>query len=113
MDAVERFFVGMAHRGLYWSVRDCRLVHALSRAHEMAALGIALMITGVALVGGGVILWHRASRAEPSEPDNAGELRAMIDALEEEDKRIDDGLHPRRTRSVLPRDRYSDSHDLK
>jgi hypothetical protein len=41
----------------------------------MAALDIAVMITGVALVGGGVIFWHRASRTEQSEPDDTGELR--------------------------------------
>jgi hypothetical protein len=106
MDAVERFFVGMAHRRLCWPVRNCRLVHALSRAHEMAALGIALMITGVALVGGGVIFWHRASRTEQSEPDDAGELRALLDALEEQDERLDDGSHQRRIGSILPPNRY-------
>jgi hypothetical protein len=63
----------------------------------MAALGIALIVTGLALVGGGVISWHRASRTEPSEPDDAGELRAMIDALEEEDRRKGDGPHQKRT----------------
>ena len=72
----------------------------------MAALGIALIVTAFALVGGGVIFWHRASRTEASEPDDAGELRAVIDALEEQDKRMGDGPHPRRTRSVLPPNRY-------
>jgi hypothetical protein len=72
----------------------------------MAALGITLIVTGLALVGGGVILWPRASPTEPSEPDDAAELRAIIDALEEEDKRIGDGPHERRTASVLPPNRY-------
>ena len=73
----------------------------------MAALGITLIVTGLALVGGGVILWPRASRTDPSEPDDdAAGLRAMIDALEEEDKRIGDGPHQRRTGSVLPPNRY-------
>jgi hypothetical protein len=66
-------------------------------------MGIALIVIGLALVGGGVIFWRRASRTEPSEPDDAGELRAMIDALEEEDKRIGDGP---RTGSLLPPNRY-------
>jgi hypothetical protein len=72
----------------------------------MAALGIALMITGVALVGGGVIFWHRASRTEQLEPDDAGELRALLDALEEQDGHLDDGPHQRRIGSILPPNRY-------
>jgi hypothetical protein len=72
----------------------------------MAALGIALMITGVALVGGGAIFWYRASRTEQLEPDDASELRALLDALEEQDEHLDDGSHQRRLGSILPPNRY-------
>jgi hypothetical protein len=53
----------------------------------MAALGIALIVIGVALVCGGLTLWPRASRTDPAELDSSVELRALIDALEEEDQK--------------------------
>ena len=53
---------------------------------KMDALGIALIVVGAALVCTGLIFWHRAPRTEPADLDG-GELRALIDALEEEDQK--------------------------
>jgi len=51
------------------------------------ALGIALIVIGVALVCGGLILWPRTSQTDPAGADGPIEFRAIIDALEEEDLR--------------------------
>ena len=53
------------------------------------ALGIALIVIGVALVFGGVISWRRASQPDPSERDNDGELRGFINSLPETDRESD------------------------
>jgi hypothetical protein len=61
----------------------------------MTVLGIALIVIGLALVCGGLIVWHRASRTGPAEPDDAGELRAIINALEEADQATMANVRPR------------------
>jgi hypothetical protein len=50
------------------------------------SLGIGSIVIGVALVCGGLFMWLRASRADPTGSDDVGELRTIIDALEEEDQ---------------------------
>jgi hypothetical protein len=55
-------------------------------AIALTAIGIVLIVIGVAHVSGGLILWHRASRTDSTDPDDAGELRAIINALEEADR---------------------------
>jgi hypothetical protein len=59
------------------------------------ALGIALIVIGVALVCGGLILWHRATRTNPADADDGGDLRALIDALEEADQDAMSNVRPR------------------
>ena len=59
------------------------------------ALGIALLVIGVALVFGGVISWRRASQPDPSERDDDSELRAFIDSLPETDQESEGERPPR------------------
>lgn len=79
----------------------------------MTAIGIALIVIGVALVCAGVVFWHLASRTEPADnlvgDDGAGDLRALIDALQEQDQ-ADRGAMS----NVRPRlDEISDKNSLK
>jgi hypothetical protein len=59
------------------------------------ALGIALTVIGVALVCAGLILWHRATRTNPADPDDGGDLRALLDALEAADQDAMTNVRPR------------------
>jgi len=65
----------------------------------MNVFGIALIVIGVALVCGGLILWllrQSASRREPPEHDDGlGEMRVIIDALEEADRAAMTNIRPR------------------
>jgi hypothetical protein len=79
----------------------------------MTALGIALIVIGVALVCAGFVFWHLASRTEPADDrvgsDGPGDLRALIDALQEQDQ-ADRGAMS----NVRPRlDEISDKNSLK
>jgi hypothetical protein len=56
----------------------------------MTALGISLIVIGVALVCVGTLFWRRASRTGPAGTDGPHEFRAIIDALDEEDRRSPD-----------------------
>ena len=58
----------------------------MTQSDYHVALGIALIVIGVALVFGGIISWRRASQPDPSERDDDGELRAFIDTLPEADQ---------------------------
>ena len=64
----------------------------------MTALGTALIVIGVALVCAGFVFWHLASPTEPADDrvgsDGPGDLRALIDALQEQDQ-ADRGAHQR------------------
>jgi hypothetical protein len=79
----------------------------------MTALGTALIVIGVALVCAGFVFWHLASRTEPADDrvgsDGPGDLRALIDALQEQDQ-ADRGAMS----NVRPRlDEISDKNSLK
>jgi hypothetical protein len=58
------------------------------------ALGIALIVIGVALVCAGLILWPRAPHADPAAPDDDGlrGMRAIVEALEQEDRAERDAM---------------------
>jgi hypothetical protein len=56
----------------------------------MTALGISLIVIGIALVCVGTLFWRRASRTDPAGTDGPHEFRAIIDALDEEDRRSPD-----------------------
>jgi len=51
----------------------------------MDALGIALIVIGLALVCAGLVFWRWASRTQPADldGDGPGELRGLIDALDQ------------------------------
>jgi hypothetical protein len=79
----------------------------------MTALGTALIVIGVALVCAGFVFWHLASRTEPADDrvggDGPGDLRALIDALQEQDQ-ADRGAMS----NVRPRlDEIGDKNSLK
>jgi len=79
----------------------------------MTALGTALIVIGVALVCAGFVFWHLASRTEPADDrvggGGPGDLRALIDALHEQDQ-ADRGAMS----NVRPRlDEISDKNSLK
>jgi hypothetical protein len=59
---------------------------------RMTVLGISLIVVGIALVCAGLIfwVWPRPLRAGPADPDSPHEFRAIIDALDEEDRRSPD-----------------------
>ena len=63
-----------------------RSVHLLPFT-RMTALGISLIVIGIALVSAGLMLRPAASQTDPAEPH---EFRTMIDALDEEDRRSPD-----------------------
>ena len=53
----------------------------------MTAIGIVLIVVGVALVCGGLILRPEASRPDPAgHDDGLSDMRAIINALEKEDQ---------------------------
>ena len=58
------------------------------------ALGIALIVIGVALVCARLILWPRAPQADPAAPDDDGlrGMRAIVEALEQEDRAETDAM---------------------
>jgi hypothetical protein len=56
----------------------------------MTALGILLIVIGVALVCAGLTFWPRPSRTGPADLDGPHEFRAIIDALDEQDRRSPD-----------------------
>ena len=63
-----------------------RSVHLLPFT-RMTALGISLIVIGIALVSAGLMFRPAASQTVPAEPH---EFRTMIDALDEEDRRSPD-----------------------
>ena len=53
----------------------------------MTALGISLIVAGLALVCAGLFSRSRAPQAEPAGPDQPEEFRSLPDALYEENRR--------------------------
>jgi hypothetical protein len=59
----------------------------------MTALGASLIVIGIALVCAGLILWPRAPQADPVAPDDSlSGMRAIVEALEEEDRAERDAM---------------------
>jgi hypothetical protein len=56
----------------------------------MTTLGISLIVIGITLVCVGTLFWRRASRIVSAGTDGPHEFRAIIDALDEEDRRSPD-----------------------
>jgi len=58
----------------------------------MAALGITLIVLGLAFVCAGLVMWPRAPQADPAAPDDGLRgMRAVVEALEEEDRAAERG----------------------
>jgi len=57
----------------------------------MTALGIALMGIGLALICAGLAFWPRTARSEPEALDGPDEFRAILDALDAQDRRHENG----------------------
>jgi hypothetical protein len=53
-------------------------------AAYQTAFAVALIIIGAGLICVALI-WRRQAETEPSEPDDAGELRAFVDSLRQTD----------------------------
>ena len=53
----------------------------------MTALGTSLIGIGIALVCAGLAFWPRALRSIPARVDGPDEFRAILDALDDEDRR--------------------------
>jgi hypothetical protein len=53
----------------------------------MTALGISLIVIGVALVCAGGVFWPSAPRSDPAALDAPDEFRTVLDALDEADRR--------------------------
>jgi hypothetical protein len=66
--------------------------------HTMTALGIALIVIGLALVCAGFIFWHRASRTQEEEKTSStaeegkAEAGGMADLLQRLNDRDEDPL---------------------
>ena len=57
----------------------------------MTAPGISLIGIGLALVCAGIAFWPRAPRSDPAALDGPDEFRMILDALDDEDRRNENG----------------------
>jgi len=59
----------------------------------MTLLGVSIIAIGAGLVCAGVLFQPRAPRADPAVLDTPGEFRTVLDALDEQDRRDENGDH--------------------